>query len=86
MTGKRNNSQPDNSKVNVDAANAAARAQIQTIMAVVVPVEIFDQMKGAIKRLPYNEIELLLQAMRGLAAQQVNMQLPPGMTAPPAPE
>lgn len=76
MTGKRNNSQPDNSKENVNAANAAM-PQIQTIMAVVVPVEIFDKMKDSIKCLPHNQIELLLQTMRNLQPQQVNMQMPP---------
>ena len=52
--------------------------QIQTIMAVVVPVEIFDQMKRAVKQNPDEDVELLIQAMRNLQPQQVNMQMPPG--------
>ncbi len=82
MTGKRNNSQPDNSKENVNAANAAM-PQIQNIMAVIVPVEIFDQMKRAVKRQPYEDVELLIQAMKSLAPQQVTMQTaPPGQPGP----
>lgn len=55
-------------------------AQMQSLMAVVVPVEIFDQMKRAVKRQPYEDVELLLQAMKNLIPQQVNMspQPPPG--------
>ena len=56
---------------------APAMPQVQTIMAVVVPVEIFDKMKDSIKCLPHNQIELLLQTMRNLQPQQVNMQMPP---------
>ena len=53
--------------------------QVQTIMAVIVPVEIFDQMKRAVKNNPYSEIELLVQAMKNLQQQQVTMQqMPPG--------
>ena len=52
--------------------------QVQSIMAVVVPVEIFDQMKRAVKRQPYEDVELLLQAMRTLQPQTVNMTQAPG--------
>lgn len=53
--------------------------QVQQIMAVIVPADLYDKMKHAIKCLPYNEIELLLQAMKNLQPQQVTMQQgPPG--------
>lgn len=52
--------------------------QVQSIMAVVVPAEIFEQMKRAVKRQPYEDVELLIQAMKNLIPQQVNMGPPPG--------
>jgi hypothetical protein len=52
--------------------------QVQMINAVVVPVEIFDKMKHAIKCLPVNEVELLLGAMKNLQPQQVTMTQAPG--------
>ncbi len=52
--------------------------QVQSIMAVVVPVEIYEQMKRAVKRQPYDEVELLLGAMKNLMPQQVNMGPAPG--------
>lgn len=51
--------------------------QVQTIMAVVVPVEIFEQMKRAVRAQPYEDVELLIQAMKNLAPQQVNMTAGP---------
>lgn len=51
--------------------------QVQTIMAVIVPVEIYDKMKDSIKCLPHNQIELLLTTMKNLQPQQVNMTAPP---------
>lgn len=65
-----------------NAAPEMPQPQVQTIQAVVVPVEIFDQMKRAVKRQPYEDVELLLQAMRNLMPQAVNMQLPPGGMPP----
>ncbi len=53
-------------------------SEVQTIMAVVVPVEIFDQVKNALKCLPMNQVEMLLHAMAPLHAQPVNMQRKPG--------
>jgi hypothetical protein len=47
-------------------------------MAVIVPSEIFDQMKRAIKQLPYEDVELLLGTMKNLYPQQVTMSGPPG--------
>jgi len=47
--------------------------QVNNIMAVIVPVDLFDKMRHAIKCLPYNEIELLLGAMKNLQPQQVTM-------------
>lgn len=56
---------------------ASQLPQIQSIMAVVVPVEIYDKMRDSIKCLPHNQIELLLQTMKNLQPQQVNMAVPP---------
>lgn len=70
--GKTNNEAPD-----PGGAPGMAQPQIQTIMAVVVPVEIYEKMKDSIKCLPHNQIELLLQTMKNLQPQQVNMQMPP---------
>lgn len=67
----------DKNKSNNEAAQVQP-PQTQAIMAVVVPVDIFDQMKRAVKRQPYEDVELLLQAMRNLQPQQVQMHLPPG--------
>jgi len=53
-----------------------AMPQVNQIMAVVVPVEIFDQMKRAVKRQPYDEVELLLGAMKNLMPQNVTMTTP----------
>ena len=55
---------------------AAPGIQIQTIMAVVVPVEIFEQMKRSVRAQPYEDVELLIQAMKNLSPQQVNMSMP----------
>jgi hypothetical protein len=52
--------------------------QVQNIQAVIVPVDLYDKMKHAIKCLPYNEIELLLSAMKNLQPQQVTMTQAPG--------
>ena len=52
--------------------------QVQQIMAVIVPVEIFEQMKRAVRKQPYEDVELLIQTMRNLAPQQVTMQQAPG--------
>ncbi len=49
------------------------QAQIQQVMAVVVPVEIYEQMKRCCRSAPYEDVELLMQAMRNLVPQQVNM-------------
>lgn len=72
--GKTNNKVPDPGGAQ---AQPAMQPQIQTIMAVVVPVEIYEKMKDSIKCLPHNQIELLLQTMKNLQPQQVNMQMPP---------
>lgn len=53
-----------------------AMPQAQSIMAVVVPVEIFEQMKRSVRAQPYEEVELLMQAMKNLMPQKVNMSVP----------
>jgi hypothetical protein len=53
--------------------------QVRQMMAVIVPSELYDQMKRAIKQLPYEDVELLLGTMKNLYPQQVTMQQgPPG--------
>lgn len=78
MTGKRNNNQPDNSKSNLPPNQPA----MQQVMAVVVPVEIYEMMRDQLKRLPRNETELLWTTMQSLRPQAVTMQTP-GMAPPP---
>jgi hypothetical protein len=72
----------DKNKVNNDKPGPESQLpqmpQVQMINAVVVPVEIFDKMKHAIKCLPVNEVELLLGAMKNLQPQQVTMTQAPG--------
>lgn len=60
-------------------APAPAMPQTQTVMAVVVPEEIYALMKQALGNLPRNETDLLFTTMQGLRPQMVTMQLPPGM-------
>ena len=54
----------------------ASMPQVNNIMAVVVPTEIFEQMKRCVRQLPYEDVELLIGAMKNLAAQQVTMTVP----------
>lgn len=79
------NTQKRNKPINnSDHPGAGAEApplmpEVKQIMAVIVPSEIFDQMKRAIKQLPYEDVELLLGTMKNLYPQQVTMQqAPPG--------
>jgi hypothetical protein len=72
MTGKRNNAQPDNSKENLPPLQPA----MQQVMAVVVPEEIYNLMKEAIRKLPRDETDLLWTTMQSLRAQAVTMQMP----------
>lgn len=67
---------PNNDKPGPASQLPDSMPQIQNIMAVVVPVEIFDQMKRAVRQRPYEDVELLLQAMKNLQPQQVSMTVP----------
>ena len=77
MTGKNNAAEKPVEPNDPGMGNIPQMPQMQSLMAVVVPVEIFDQMKRAVKRQPYEDVELLLQAMKNLIPQQVNMQAAP---------
>jgi len=69
----------NNDKPGADSQLPPMVPHVQTVMAVIVPADLYDKMKHAIKCLPYNEIELLLGAMKNLQPQQVTMQqAPPG--------
>ena len=50
--------------------------QAQQVMAVVVPVEIYEQMKRCVRSAPFEDVELLMQTMKNLAPQQVNITAP----------
>ena len=50
--------------------------QAQQVMAVVVPVEIYEQMKRCVRSSPFEDVELLMQTMKNLAPQQVNITAP----------
>jgi len=50
--------------------------QVQQVMAVVVPVEIYEQMKRCVRQLPYEDVELIIGAMKNLAPQQVSITQP----------
>jgi hypothetical protein len=73
----KNNSKPDGPGPESQLPKPEAPA-VRQIMAVIVPSEIFDQMKRAIKQLPYEDVELLLGTMKNLYPQQVTMSGPPG--------
>jgi hypothetical protein len=66
------------SKKTLNNAPAPEMPQVQQIMAVIVPVEIFEQMKRCVRMQPYDEVELLMQTMRNLQPQTVSMQQGPG--------
>ena len=73
MTGKRNNSQPDNSNAHIPPP------QPTQVEAVVCPVEIWDNIKIALRGLTINEGEVILQTMKALKPQIVTMQMPEPM-------
>lgn len=75
MPGKRNNSQPDNSNANLPPP------QVQQIEAVVCPVEIWDNIRIVLRKLPVEDVDVVLQTMKQMRPQIVNMQQAPG--APP---
>ena len=76
MVAKRNNSQPDNSKSNLPPPQAS----MQQIEAVICPVEIWDQIKNGLRKLPVEDVEVILMTMKTMRPQIVNMQQapPPG--------
>ena len=51
----------------------AGAGQVQQVEAVVVPVEIWDQMKNAIRKLPVEDVEVLYLTMKQLRPQTINM-------------
>jgi hypothetical protein len=51
----------------------AGAGQVHQIEAVVVPVEIWDQLKNAIRKLPVEDVEVLYLTMKQLRPQTVNM-------------
>lgn len=69
---RKNNSAPESGE------GPMAQPQIQTVMAVVVPEEIFAMMKDMLRKLPRDQTELLWSTMTNLRPQPVNMQLQPG--------
>lgn len=77
MVSKRNNSQPDNSKENLPPP-MPEQAQAQQIEAVICPTEIWDQIKNQLRKLPVEDVEVVLLTMKSMRPQVVNMQMPPG--------
>ena len=72
------NVQKRTKKPALNNAPAPDAPQVQQIMAVIVPVEIFEQMKRCVRMQPYEDVELLMQTMRNLQPQTVSMQKGPG--------
>ena len=70
------NKRPKNNSKEANATPAPQMPQLQTIMAVVVPVELYEQMKRHIRAQPFDEVDLLMTAMKNLQPQQVNMTVP----------
>ena len=73
---KRNNSQPDNSNANLPPPMP------HQVEAVVCPVEVWDQIKIALRKLTIEDGEVILMTMKSMRSQIVTMQQPEGMPMP----
>ena len=73
---KRNNSQPDNSNAHLEPP------QPTQVMAVICPEKIWDSIRIVLRKLPVEDVEVILETMQAMRPQPVTMQMPPGQQPP----
>jgi hypothetical protein len=57
---------------------AQEQMKMQTIEAVICPTEVWHQIQNSLRKLPVEDVEVLLMTMKAMRPQQVTMGLAPG--------